>query len=101
MSDQELEVVVFSVSYTHEEKELSKQLLALRAAAKRDVREEATLSIAKGANQLASEANSIARLQTTAAQRSARYAMWAALIAATAALIASSKQILALFGLEP
>jgi len=63
------------------------------AASKRDAREEATLSIAKEANRLASEANSIARIEAAAASRSARYAMYAAAIAAIGAITANKDQI--------
>ena len=67
----------------------SKQIISnALGASKRDAREEATLSIAKEANRLASEANSIARLEAAAASRSARWAMYAAIIAAISAIVA-------------
>ena len=67
----------------------SKQVTADAShASKRDAREEATLSIAKEANRLASEANSIARLEAAAASRSAMWAKYAAIIAAIAAIAA-------------
>lgn len=50
------------------------------ASAKRDAREEETLSIAKEANRIASEAR-------TAAFEQARWAKWAAIIAMIAAII--------------
>lgn len=59
------------------------------SSAKRDAREEETLSIAKDANRIASDAALSARL-------SARWAMWAAIIATVAAIIAMKDQILAL-----
>ena len=68
----------------------------LDASAKRDAREEATLSIAKEANRLASEANAIARLESASASRSARYAMYAAVIAAIGTIIAAKTEIYAL-----
>lgn len=52
------------------------------ASAKRDAREEETLSIAKEANRIASEAR-------TAAFEQARWAKWAAIIATVAAIIAA------------
>ena len=68
----------------------------LEASAKRDAREEATLSIANEANRLASEANTIARLESASASRSARYAMYAAVIAAIGTIIAAKNEIYAL-----
>jgi hypothetical protein len=66
---------------------------AFDSSAKRDAREEMTLSIAKEANRLASEANAIARLEAAAASRSARYAMYAAVIAAIGAIIAAKSEM--------
>ena len=63
------------------------------SSSKRDAREEATLSIAKEANRLASEANTIARLESASASRSARYAMYAAVIAAIGTIIAAKSEI--------
>lgn len=59
---------------------------ALAASAKRDAREEETLSIAKEANRIASEAEFAARKQ-------ARYAMYAAIVAATAAIVSAKEDI--------
>jgi hypothetical protein len=67
---------------------------ALASAAKRDAREEATLSIAKEANTIASDA-------LAAARSSARWAMWAAIIAAIAIVITAKDQILALIFGQP
>lgn len=53
----------------------------LEASAKRDAREEETLSIAKEANRIASEAR-------TAAFEQVRWAKWAAIIATVAAITA-------------
>lgn len=56
--------------------------IAAASSAKRDAREEETLSIAKEANRIASEAR-------TAAFEQARWAKWAAIIAMAAAIIAT------------
>jgi hypothetical protein len=66
---------------------------ALEASAKRDAREESTLSIAKEANRLASEANSLARSSVISVREQARWARWAAIIAATAMIIAAKYEI--------
>ncbi len=73
------------------------------SAAKRDAREEETLSIAKDALAIAKDANRIAsedlaaaRLSASSAYEQARWARWAAIIAAIAALLATKDQILAL-----
>jgi len=60
------------------------------AAAKRDAREEETLSIAREALASAKEANRIARDSEAAARLQARWAMWAAIIATVAAIVAIS-----------
>jgi len=60
-SDQELQAVIFSASFTPEEKELCQNLLASRTEAKRDAREEATFSIAKDFRQPAQKPESFAR----------------------------------------
>lgn len=83
---------------------------AATSSAKRDAREEETLSIAKRASVIAEEALSIAKTanrlasedlaaarSTAASERAqARWAMWAAIIATIAAVIATKDQILAL-----
>jgi len=76
---------------------------AIFSNAKRDAREEETLSIAKDAlaiakdaNRIASEDLSAARLSASSAFEQARWARWAAIIAAIAALLATKDQILAL-----
>lgn len=68
--------------------------------AKRDAREEETLSIAKNALSIAKEANRIAsedlasaRLSASSAVEQARWARWAAIIAMLAAIIATKEQI--------
>lgn len=78
------------------------------AAAKRDAREEATLSIAKDALAIAKEANRIASEDLAVAQSSAgaaranaKWAMYAAIIAALAAAIAAKDQVLALLFGQP
>ena len=75
----------------------------LASSAKRDAREEETLSIAKSALAIAEEANRIASEDLAAAKSSAasageqaRWAMWATIIATIAAIIAAKDQILAL-----
>lgn len=74
----------------------------LASSAKRDAREEETLSIAKRALAIAEEANRIATEDLAAAKSSAasareqaRWAMWAAIIATIVAIIAAKDQILA------
>ena len=76
---------------------------ASEASAKRDEREEKTLSIAKDALAIAEESNRIASEELAAAQASAssaveqaRWARWAAIIAMVAAVISTKDQILAL-----
>ena len=76
---------------------------AAASSAKRDAREEETLSIARKAlsiaeTQAAAAAASAdaAREQASAAKSQARWAMWAAIIAVIAAAIATKDQILAL-----
>ena len=64
--------------------------------AKRDVREEDILAIAREANRLASDANSVARIEAAAAARSSRWAMYAAIIAVIGAAVASKDEILRL-----
>ena len=73
------------------------------SSAKRDSREEETLSIAKEANRLATEANLIAskalveaRSNSASARAQARSAKIAAIIATTAAIVASKEEIWAL-----
>ena len=70
------------------------------SSAKRDSREEETLSIAKEANRLATEANLIAskalveaRSNSASARAQARSAKIAAIIATTAAIVASKEEI--------
>ena len=65
-------------------------------SAKRDAREEATLSIAKEANRIASEALLVATDSAASAFEQARWAKWAAILAAIAALIATKDQIISL-----
>lgn len=66
------------------------------SSAKRDAREEETLSIARRALSIAEDANSIAQSQSAAARRAARYAMYAAAIATAAAIVQAKDAILAL-----
>lgn len=89
----------------------SRAWLAMRAEAKREAREEETLSIAKDANRIASEARAAAeeanriaskvsdaaKENSTAALEQARWAKWAAIIAAIAAIAANKDNITALF----
>lgn len=75
----------------HKEEERSSSLMA-----KRDAREEETLSIAKEANSIAARALEIASSQSVAAFEQARWAKWAAIVATIAALIATKDQIAAL-----
>ena len=70
--------------------------LAMLESAKRDAREEATLSIAKEANRIASEALLVATDSAASAFEQARWAKWAAILAAIAALIATKDQIISL-----
>jgi hypothetical protein len=65
-------------------------------AAKRDAREEETLSIARHALSIAEDANTIATRDLSAAVEQARWAKWAAILAAIAAIIATKDQILVL-----
>jgi len=66
------------------------------SSAKRDAREEETLSIARRALSIAEDANAIATRDLAAAVSQARWAKWAAIIATIAAIIATKDQILAL-----
>ena len=70
------------------------------SSAKRDSREEETLSIAKEALSIAKDANRIAsedleeaRASAASAREQARWAMWAAIIATVAAIIAAYDHI--------
>lgn len=75
----------------------SKEIARTEAsAAKRDAREEETLSIARRALSVAEDANRIATRDLSAAVEQARWAKWAAILAAIAAVIATKDQILAL-----
>src|SRR6266853_6721301 len=74
----------------------AKAWLAERAEAKRDSREEETLSIAKDALAIAKEANRIAsedlkeaRSSASSAVEQARWAKWAAIVAVIATVIAT------------
>jgi len=69
---------------------------AAEDSAKRDTREEETLSIARRALSIAEGANIIATRDLSAALSQARWAKWAAIIATIAAVIATKDQILAL-----
>lgn len=60
-----------------------------KRSAKRDAREEETLSIAKEANRIASEALVIARSSSDAVRKQARWAMIAAIIAAITAIVSN------------
>ena len=57
-------------------------------SAKRDAREEETLSIAKSALSIAKEQAASASLAASSAREQARWAKWAAIIATVAAIIA-------------
>ncbi len=72
---------------------LAKYELYRRSDAKRDAREETTLSIAKEANLIASNALEVANKQAVAAFEQARWAKWAAIIATIAAIIATAAAI--------
>ena len=76
--------------------ELKESVRLTEASAKRDAREEETLSIAKRALSIAEEANLIATRDLSAAREQARWAKWAAIIAAIAAMIATKEEIVAL-----
>lgn len=74
---------------------------AAASSAKRDSREEETLSIARRALLIAEDANSIATRDLAAAVLQARWAKWAAIIAMLAAAITTKDQILALIFSNP
>ena len=95
----------YKTSPTHEG--TARAWLALQAeeranasSAKRDAREEETLSISKRSAATAEEAlstaksaNLIASEQLVAARRNARYAMYAAAVATTAAIVSAKAEI--------
>ena len=66
-------------------------------SARRDEREERTLSIAKEANSIASRALEISERDLDTALTQLRWAKWAAILAAIAAITANKEDIINLF----
>ena len=77
--------------------EFQEKTRASNAAARTEMREEESISIAKRALSVAADANRVASETRDSTAAQARWAMWAAIIATVAAVVAAKDQIVALF----